>query len=210
MPARPLISDEHVVAWQPCLSPDRTAANLEIIGFLNTHIDSFSSSEVKNGQGLAVIYSLHMLMEQLPQRTGFTLYEIADYIRRNKLWFKFSIKEENGIFSAGDGCLTPYISAIDGVREPTMYAEDKKMRKGRSRISNLIMNKLKSNVISPTRSHTMILRSVVDLSGNDTYCIHLRSESAFSEDLQELKTKMVPKKERPSLQWKGTHTHFDQ
>jgi hypothetical protein len=187
----------------------REASNQAICDFVNSRSGSFSPSDVKNGQGLLTTYALHKLMEQSPDSEGFTLYGIAKYIRENELWFKPSIKEENGVFSVGSGPLNPYLSEIDGVKKATMYAEDKVMRRG-TRNSNLIMNKIKGNVLSPTRSHTMIFRSI-DLSGDKKYCIRLRSPSKFEIYLQAFKMdmKMVPRGEWTSSQWNGTHFKFE-
>ena len=146
--------------------------NAKICDFANSHREHFSSSDVKNGQGLIVIYAIHRLMVcDALNRRSFTLYDIADFIRRKELWFKLSIKEENGEFTVGSGSLEPYISEIDGVKMATMYSRDKVMRGGRSRISNFIMNKIKSNVITPTRAHNLI-RRLVDRGGHKAYSVH--------------------------------------
>jgi hypothetical protein len=149
----------------------RQAVNQKICDFMNSHQGSISTKDSKNGQGLVAIYALHMLYQNQGGCGDFTPYEIADYIRVNELWFKLSIKTENDGFSVSDGSLEPYINEIDGVKMETMYSRDKVMREGRSRISNFIMNKLKSNVISPTRSHDLI-RRLVDRSGQETYRVH--------------------------------------
>lgn len=147
----------------------RHAANAKICDFANSHREHFSSSDVKNGQGQIVIYAIHKLMDT--NRGGVTLYKVADFIRENELWFKLSIKDENGVFIVGTGSLEPYVDEIDGVKVPTMYSRDKVMRDGRSRISNFIMNKIKSNVLTPTRAHNLI-RRLVDHSGQETYSVH--------------------------------------
>lgn len=147
----------------------RKAVNAEICDFANSYPEHFSPSDVKNGQGLIVIYAIHKLMAT--NRGGVTLYEVADFIRVNELWFKLSIKEENGVFIVGPGSLDPYIREIDGVKTATMYSRDKVMRGGRSRISNFIMNNIKSNVLTPTRAHNLI-RRLVDHSGQETYIVH--------------------------------------
>lgn len=155
----------------------RQAANLRICRFANSHREHISSSDVKNGQGLIVLYSIHVLSGCAPegygwqQRKSFTAYEIADFIKERKLWFKLSIKEENGVFTVGSGSLDPYINEIDGVKQQTMYARDEEMRSGRSLISNFIMKKIKSNVISPTRAHNLI-RRLVDTEGQEAYSVH--------------------------------------
>lgn len=155
----------------------RQAANLRICRFANSHREHFSSLDVKNGQGLIVLYSIHVLAGCARegygwrQRKSFTPYEIADFIRENELWFKLSIKEENGAFTVGSGSLAPYVNEIDGVKQQTMYARDEEMRSGRSLISNFIMKKIKSNVISPTRAHNLI-RRLVDTEGQEAYSVH--------------------------------------
>ena len=150
----------------------RRAVNQKICDFANSRRDHISASDLKNGQGLLVIYAIHRLTECDPMnRKSFTPYEIADFIKERGLWFKPSIKVENGVFSVGSGSLDPYVSEIDGVKMATMYAEDKVLRSGRSRISNLIMEKIKGNVLSPTRAHNLI-RRLVDHSGQETYIVH--------------------------------------
>ena len=156
----------------PSREERRQAANAKICDFANSHREHFSSSDVKNGQGLIVIYAIHELMAIMaPNRESITLYEVADFIRVKELWFKLSIKEVNGVFSVGSGSLEPYISEIDGVKVATMYSRDKVMRGGRSRISNFIMNKIKCNVLTPTRAHNLI-RRLVDRDGQETYSVH--------------------------------------
>ena len=156
----------------PTREERRKVANAKICDFANSHREHFSSSDVKNGQGLIVIYAIHELTAITAlNRRRFTLYDVADFIRRKELWFKLSIKEENGVFIVGPGSLEPYISEIDGVKMATMYSRDKVMRGGRSRISNLIMNKIKSNVLTPTRAHNLI-RRLVDCKGQETYSVH--------------------------------------
>lgn len=150
----------------------RKAVNQKICDFANSRREHISASDIKNGQGLLVIYAIHMLMECDPMnRKSFTPYEIADFIKRKRLWFKPSIKVENGVFSVGSGSLDPYLDEIDGMKMATMYAEDKALRSGRSLISNLIMKKIKGNVVSPTRTHNLILR-LVDRIGQETYSVH--------------------------------------
>tara|TARA_B100001094_G_scaffold173038_1_gene167336 strand:+ start:224 stop:862 length:639 start_codon:yes stop_codon:yes gene_type:complete len=189
---------------------EREASNQAICEFVNSHRENISASDVKNGQGLVATYALHKLMEQSPDRGGFEPYDIADYIRENKLWFKPSIKDVNGVFTVGNGPLNPCIKEFDGVKQQTMYAEDKVMRGGRSRISNSIMDTLKSNVISPKRQHTLIMRCVDQSVGNE-YCLRLRSPSKFAIHLQAFKMGggMVPRGEWTSSQWKGTHFKFE-
>lgn len=156
----------------PTREERRKAANTKICDFANSHREHFSSSDVKNGQGMIVIYAIHEMMKIMtPNEKSVTLYDIADFIRVKELWFKLSIKEENGVFVVGPGSLEPYINEIDGVKMATMYSRDKVMRGGRSRISNFIMNKIKSNVITPTRAHNLI-RRLVDHSGQETYSVH--------------------------------------
>lgn len=149
----------------------RQEANAKICDFANSHQEHISSADVKNGQGLIVIYALNELKERFPTRQGFTPYKIADFIRRKKLWFKLSIKEEGGTYIVGSGSLEPYVDEIDGLKQHTMYAEDKVMHSGRSRISNLIMNKIKGNVISPTRAHDLI-RRLIDCNDQITYSVY--------------------------------------
>jgi hypothetical protein len=149
----------------------REESNRVICDFVGAHSGSFLTSDVKNGQGLLTTYTLHKLMEQSPDSEGFTLYEIADYIRENELWFKPSIKEVNGVFSVGNGSLNPYINEIDGVKRATMYVEDRVMSSGNSQNSIFILEKLRGNVISHTRAHNLI-RRLVDRSGQETYRVH--------------------------------------
>ena len=151
----------------------RKAVNQKICDFANSrsHRDHISASDLKNGQGLLVIYAIHRLTECDPMnRKSFTPYEIADFIKERGLWFKPSIKVENGVFVVGPGSLEPYVSEIDGVKMATMYAEDKVLRSGRSQISNFIMNKIKSNVISHTRAHNLI-RKLVGRNEQETYSV---------------------------------------
>jgi len=192
----------------------RKEANQKICDFVNSHRDHISASDVKNGQGLIATYALHKLMEQSPESSGFTLYEIADFIRLKKLWFKLSIKEDNGIFSVGNGSLGPYTKKIDGRKKPTMYIVDKVMRNGRSRISNFIMDTLKSNVISPNRQHTMIMRCVdrsVDGGVEKKFFLNLRPTTNFEMHINafKMKGKMVPRGEWTSSQWRGIHYKFE-
>ena len=156
----------------PTREERRYAANAKICDFANSHREHFSSSDVKNGQGLIVIYAIHELMAIMALNgKKITLYDVANFIRVKELWFKLSIKEENGVFIVGPGSLEPYISEIDGVKMATMYSRDKVMRGGRSRISNFIMNKIKSNVLTPIRAHNLI-RRLVDCKGHETYSVH--------------------------------------
>jgi len=150
----------------------RRAVNQKICDFANSRRDHISASDLQNGQGLLVIYAIHRLTECDPMnRKSFTPYEIADFIKERGLWFKPSIKVENGVFSVGSGSLDPYVSEIDGVKMATMYAEDKVLRSGRSRISNLIMEKIKGNVLSPTRAHNLI-RRLVGRDMQETYRVY--------------------------------------
>jgi hypothetical protein len=179
----------------------REASNKAIRDFMNDDPDSFSMDDAKNGQGLITAYVLHKLMEQSPERGGFEPRDIADYIRENKLWFKPSIVLKDGIFSVGKGSLAPYMCEMNGVTQPTMYARDKN-----SRISSLILDKLRGNVLSPKRQHTLIMRSV-DQSAVNEYYLRPRSPSKFAMHLQSFKMEgeIVSRGEWTSPQWKGTH-----
>ena len=156
----------------PTREERRHSANAKICDFANSHREHFSSSDVKNGQGLIVIYAIHELTAITAlNKKSVTLYDVADFIRVKELWFKLSIKEVNGVFTVGPGSLEPYINEIDGVKMATMYSRGKVMRGGRSRISNFIMNKIKSNVLTPTRAHNLI-RRLIDRDGQETYSVH--------------------------------------
>ena len=168
----------------------RKAVNQKICDFANSRREHISSSDIKNGQGLLVIYAIHRLTECDPMnRKSFSPYEIADFIKERGLWFKPSIKVENGAFSVGSGSLEPYIKEIDGVKQPTMYAEDKVLRGGRSRNSKLIMETLKSNVISPTRAHNLI-RRLVGRDMQETYSVYFPRYLPPSNLSTETATKM--------------------
>lgn len=197
--------EEKVTAKEDLQFKERGAANKAICDFMNRDPDSFSMDDAKNGQGLITAYVLHKLMEQSPDRSGFEPREIANYIRDNKLWFKPSIVQKDGIFSVGKGSLAPYMCEMNGVKQPTMYACDKD-----SRISSLILDKLRGNVLSPKRQHTLIMRSV-DQSSVNEYCLRQRSPSKFAMHLQAFKMEgeIVPRGEWTSPQWKGTHFKFE-
>lgn len=200
-----LAEEEKVRAKENIRLKERETANKAICDFMNGDPDSFSMDDAKNGQGLITAYVLHKLMEQSPERDGFEPRDIADYIRDNKIWFKPSIVQKDGIFSVGKGSLAPYMCEINGVTQPTMYASEKN-----SRISSLILDKLRGNVLSPKRQHTLIMRSVDQSAGNE-YCLRPRSPSKFAMHLQAFKIEggIVPRGEWTSPQWKGTHFKFE-
>ena len=165
-----------------------------LIVFMNENKQTFSAGDEKNGQGLWVIYAI-LKMTQISSRqsgrvcditrenawlgtnrTSFSLYEVAKFIRKYRIWFKPPIQlldegeptERFALVSETSACEPYKSSKASNVKEDIIYMADVINRNGRSNVTNIIMNQIKSCVITPRRSHD-IIRSLISSEGQKEF-----------------------------------------
>ena len=173
----------------------RISKTRKLLVFMNENKQAFSAGDEKNGQGLWVIYAIRK-MTQISSRAGpdapdwlgtnrtsFSLYEVARFIREYRIWFKPPIQlldegeptERFALVSETSACEPYKSSKASNVKGDIIYMTDVINRNGRSNVTVIIMNQIKSSVITPRRSHD-IIRSLISSEGQKEFRV------VFTED----------------------------